>query len=519
MHPPSAIDAQPQAVAPTGTRTPERVHGAAPATPGPGDAGGDRRLRVAVLIAGSLVLAALSLLAPSTPTYDPYAWIIWGREIAHLDLNTDSGPSWKPLPVMFTTVFSVFGDAAPGLWLVIARAGGLLAVAMAFRLGRRLAGAPAGVAGALALGLSPWLIRNSAMGNSEGLLIALALWGVEAHLDARRGRAAVLGFCVALLRPEAWPLLGLYGLWLWRAEPGRRPLLAGLAVALPVLWLAPEKWGSGNLWRASDRAQDPNPDSAAFADRPALAVLDHAQSLLTIPLKVGVGVAIALAVAHLVRRGRLHRSGGAREAPDARHQVMAALAAVGLAWLAVVALMTEAGYSGNPRYLMLPAAIACLLGAVGAVALVRAAVRRTLGAGRGARAARAGAIAVAVIPAAALALPQVPSLEDSRVSLAYQADLERDLRAVIDRTGGAERLLACGQPFTGPYQVPQVAWHLGLHGIEVGLRPRAPAVVLRAAPTQEMPPAPSVRPLGRDARPIARVGAWEVIGACRTGAR
>ena len=48
----------------------------------------------------------------------------------------------------------------------------------------------------------------------------------------------------------------------------------GLPVAAPLplpppplpLWLGPELWGSGNAFRASDRAQRPNPDSPAFAD-------------------------------------------------------------------------------------------------------------------------------------------------------------------------------------------------------------------------------------------------------------
>src|SRR5689334_23990564 len=77
----------------------------------------------ALLAAVALALGALSLLYPSTPTYDPWAWIIWGREIAHLDLQTTGGPSWKPLPVIFTTVFSVFGSIAPNLWLAVARGG------------------------------------------------------------------------------------------------------------------------------------------------------------------------------------------------------------------------------------------------------------------------------------------------------------------------------------------------------------------------------------------------------------
>ena len=54
------------------------------------------------LIVVSLVIAALSLLIPSTPSYDPWAWLVWGREIVHLDLHTTGGPSWKPLPMLFT---------------------------------------------------------------------------------------------------------------------------------------------------------------------------------------------------------------------------------------------------------------------------------------------------------------------------------------------------------------------------------------------------------------------------------
>src|SRR3954454_204803 len=97
------------------------------------------------LILACLGLAALSLLGPHVPTYDPWAWIIWGREIAHGDLVTTTGPSWKPLPIFFTVPFSLAGDnGAPLLWLVIARAGGILAFAMAFRLAQRLAGPIAG---------------------------------------------------------------------------------------------------------------------------------------------------------------------------------------------------------------------------------------------------------------------------------------------------------------------------------------------------------------------------------------
>ena len=108
--------------------------------------------------AACLLLAALSLLGPSEPSYDPWAWLVWGREIGHLTLDTTGGPSWKPLPVALTTLFSPLSALddriPPALWVVVARAGALLALVLAFRLAGRLAGGPRvrrGAAGAVAV--------------------------------------------------------------------------------------------------------------------------------------------------------------------------------------------------------------------------------------------------------------------------------------------------------------------------------------------------------------------------------
>ncbi len=78
-------------------------------------------------IAACLALGAASLVLPSEPSYDPLAWLIWGRELAHLRLDTSGGPSWKPLPVVFTTLFAPFGEldrgSAAAIWMALARAG------------------------------------------------------------------------------------------------------------------------------------------------------------------------------------------------------------------------------------------------------------------------------------------------------------------------------------------------------------------------------------------------------------
>ena len=186
------------------------------------------RYRVALAV---LALTALTFLVPSAPTYDPWAWIVWGREILHLDLSTVDGPSWKPLPVLLTTPFALFGGLAPDLWLFVARAGadrrrrhGLPGRAAARRsAGRRCRrGAPTRVA--------PWMLRNSALGNSEGLLVALGLAAVERHLAGRTAMRFLLGIGAGAAAPEAWPFIGLYGLWLFWRDPGARKLVAAAFV-------------------------------------------------------------------------------------------------------------------------------------------------------------------------------------------------------------------------------------------------------------------------------------------------
>src|ERR671914_2757091 len=249
-----------------------------------------------LLVLGCLVLAALAQYLPAGPTYDPWAWLVWGREITEWELDTRTGPSWKPLPVLFTTPFALTGDdAAPELWLVIAQAGGLLAFAFTFRLAARLAGWPAGVIAAAGLIVADEFIRNFARGNSEGLLVGLCLWAIERHLDGHRRQAFLLGVAAGLLRPELWPFLLLYGLWLMWTDPRTRLLVLGSGALTVVAWLMPEYLGSGDLLRAAARAREPNPDSAAFAAFPFAEVFARSASVLMLPLLLGAAIALARA--------------------------------------------------------------------------------------------------------------------------------------------------------------------------------------------------------------------------------
>jgi hypothetical protein len=453
------------------------------------------RYRVGLIIAG---LTALTFLAPAAPTYDPWAWIIWGREIVHLDLSTVDGPSWKPLPVLLTTPFSLFGDLAPDLWLFVARAGAIASVWFTFRLARRLGGTPAGIAAAVPYALAPWTVRNGAMGSSEGLLVALSFAAVDRHLDGRYRTAFALALGAALLRPEAWPFVGLYGLWLFWRRPQTRALVAGGFASLPVLWLLPEWWGSGDLLRAAHRAQNPRGDSPAFAENPVRAVLEQFATMLTPAVWVGLA---ALVIALVVR-------------PPSRHDlaVLGTLLAAAVLWVAEVAVMTSDGFSGNARYLVMPAAILWVLAGVGAGRLVQVVLGR-----------RAATGAVTALAVGALGIgfgaPAASRVPDDIDAIVFQARLNDGLGVAVARAGGAARLRACGDAYTGPFQVPVVAWNLRVHTTQVGLGPRRPATVFRVRSNVTSRPGPSVRTLGdpSDLRTLGSGGGWRVVGACRGG--
>jgi hypothetical protein len=445
-----------------------------------------------VIVAACVALAALSLLYPSTPTYDPWSWIIWGREITHLDLVTTNGPSWKPLPVLFTTVFSLFGSWAPDLWLVVARAGAIASVVMAFRLSRRLGGGiVGGVVAAAALGIAPWWIRNAALGNSEGLIVAFLLAAIERHLAGDRRAGFLLAVCAGLLRPEAWPFLGLYGLWLlWKRELPAR-LILGAGAGVVALWLLPEWWGSGDLLRAAHRAKDVNPGAPTYAANPAREVLNDAGDMLTGPLMVGL---IAAGIMVMVRRDK----------------AIAFLIALSIAWLGLVAYMTQDGFSGNQRYLIAPVSLLIVMGGAGAGWAIQHALAR-LG-----RRGQAGVVvlAVAAVAGVGFMVPSFQRLSPTFVGLKYQADLTNSLPDLVAEAGGADALKACGTAYTGPFLVPVVAWNLRVHANQVALRPVKPAVVFRVKTTNfSRGGVPTLRDVGAG-KTLATSDKWRIVAAC-----
>jgi hypothetical protein len=447
-----------------------------------------------ILGAVAIGIAALSLLIPSTPSYDPWAWLVWGREIAHLKLHTTAGPSWKPLPVVFTTAFSPFGSAAPDLWLVVARAGAVMATVLCFKLAWRLTqrlsgGAPVrAIAGVIAAGTfvnSQGVLSGNALGYSEGLMVALVLIALERQLDGAPRQAFVVGFFACLDRPELWLLWIPYGLYLWRVEPRARRLIASLFVLIPILWFLPELWGSGHLLRGIARAQNPRSNSPAYAHCPFCAEFTkHAWPSAFPRVEVAALAAMAAAALGLLRK-RSARGGA----------LLLGIGAAGFAWWLGVAVETQLGFSGNDRYLELGTALVGITGgaawAWAAIAVARAVPGRLRERGW----ATPGCLTVAV--GAFLAVPPwigtkgVISLPATHGALAYQARLRQDLTKAVSELGGPSKILRCGSVMTEGFQVPMVAWTLGVHTVHIEASPTsveapgpAPNVVFQARATR-----------------------------------
>jgi hypothetical protein len=445
------------------------------------------------LLLGSVALAALSALAvPAASSYDPLAWLLWGRELAAGSLDTAEGPAFKPLPVVVCTLLAPLGDAAPLAWVTIARAGALAAAGLAFILARRLAGGSllAGVAGAAGVVFAGRLTAEAASGAAEGLLVAGALGALLAWHSQRPRLALALATGCALVRVEALPFLAAACL-MYARRPGADRWSPALALgSVPLLWLGPELVASGELWRSGERARAVLPGQPALADVPALESVRRAAGLALAPVVLGT--------AALLRR------------PRANAEALLP-AAAGAAWVAVVAAMAQLGFSGEERYATPGIAAVSVSGGAGLALAARRLGALARPASRPVSAAPAATLVAAVALASAPRAAELARLPDV---LRYQARLSGDLERAVALAGGRERVLACGRPYVGRFRGPLLAYRLGVVKRRVDFSPRGSGVVFasRLGPGRPWEPA-----VGSAYRALARAGTWRVLAACGPG--
>ena len=211
-------------------------------------------------------------------------------------------------------------------------------------------------------------------------------------------------------RPEAFPLVGLYGLLIWRRSEAGLLFVAAVLVAAPALWLIPGlDRGAGDPMHGSRVA-----NVVLKAGPPQL----ERAALTPVPLA-------AAAVAGAVVAAWEH---------DRRFVEVAALVGV---WSAALRLMFAAGYPPSSRFFFLPAGVLTVLGAAGTVRLVMLCPRVWLRA------------PVALAAAAVLAWSFAPRIDNSLETLrrgANRARTESHLSEAVKRAGRDQSSAAAGGP-------------------------------------------------------------------------
>jgi hypothetical protein len=450
-----------------------------------------------------VVLAALSAAVfPTVPSYDPWSWISWGREVVdpHLSFAISGGPSWKPLPVFpFTTVYALFGSAAaPTLWVITARAGGLLGLVAAYRLAARVIGAPrwaAVTAGVLAAGgilvTQEWFYEMF-RGTSEPMLIACALWAIDRHLERKYGWAFVLGVATALIRPESWPLIIVYAIWLWWRVPRLRVLAVLGLLSIPFFWFVPPWVGSGQPFLAAQHAAEYN---GQLGSNPFLTVLHRGVDVQTIPVLVFGLLAVAMAWFR-----------------QPRDRLTLYLGAGALVWWVVVVGMTLDGYPGLERFYLPAAGVTCVLAGVGIVRLSEVVSR--------------GRVAVAAAVVAALVALTIPftggrlneARRQDKVASAAVTRLDQ-LSAAVAAVGGHAGVYPCKSSFAAVNHGVQtaLAWKLHVTLGRVGTSMRHQGVMFVGPHDTIDGIAAPIKPDLTSRRLLATVGAWQVYRVTKPG--
>jgi hypothetical protein len=432
---------------------------------GKGPRRGAARYRSRPLIVGAavattaVVIVAAVIFVNGTnmrPAYDAFGWLVWGKQALHWNLNTNGAPSWKPLTFLFTYPYALAGAGQMRLWMITsvaaAFAGSVFAARIAFRLtaaetNRSYAPYVAALlAAAAVLGLDGYwpLILIS---NSDPMVVTLCLAAIDAHVCRRPALAFAALTLAALGRPEVWPFMLIYAIWVFRAYRHwgmRIYLLVGLAL-IPLLWFGIPALTANSWFAAGNVAL--NPKLVLHGNR-----WTGTWKLFfgLYPTVVWIAALLALVFA-AIRRDRT--------------SLLLFAGAVG--WVLIEFGFILHKWPAQNRYLTEPAAVVAVLAAVGLGRLLALGERTNWGV----RLASVAVVAVIV----ALAIPTA----ENRVDVASAAVVQRRdyatrldrLEALIRLVGGAHRIRSCGQPTAIVGLQSALAYELDMNVGFVGHKP------------------------------------------------
>ncbi len=339
-------------------------------------------------------------------------------------------------------------------------------------------------------------------GTSEPLLVGLSLWAIDRHLAGRHVLAFLLGVAASLIRPEWWPFIFLYGIWLWRRQP--RPWLLILILAgwfsIPFFWFVPPWISTGQPLLAASHAQAYN---GHLGSDPFLEVLRRGADLQVLPSLVFALVAVA--ISWWCERDR----------------VILGLAAAAASWWVLVVAMTLDGYPGLERFYLPAAGIICVLGGVGVVRVARligdrlAALRGVATASRVAWA----AVAILVVVSIPFTITRVDAARAAKPTAAQAVTRFNQLTVAVAAAGGHDAVYPCRSSFAAINHSAQsaLAWKLHVTLERVGTSMRRPGVMFVGPRDSIDGGHPAVDPRLNRIQLVARVGPWRIYRAWTAG--
>jgi hypothetical protein len=449
---------------------------------------------------GVIVVSAIIVRVTNTrPGYDPYGWLIWGYQTLHLHLDLGGAPSWKPLPLLFTVPYALFGHFSLWLWMVTAEAAAFAGSIFAGRIAYRVVNPTgdrdyryAAIAAAIFAGAGMYGIQDNINGalnsymhylfsvQSDPMIVTLVLAAIDFHINGHRRWVMAMLLLAGLGRPEVWPVLGLYGLWCWVKRPDMRIFLAACAFLLVFLWFGVPTITNGRPLVAGDLAQG---SPRELHENKIIGTIDRFKTLNLWPVWVFTLAAVAWAGYRLratgvswraLRAGRAGRAGPAGEGagPGERQERDNYLLVLGLAlgivvWLLVEIAFALHGWPAVPRYIFEPAVVAIVLAGI-AFGWVLREIPSRLRVPRWSGVVVAALLALALVPGA---LSRIRTEhKDIRHERLRTTEIGR-LTATVDRLGGRGAVLRCGKPVTNVEFVSILAWLVHRNVGVLGHRP------------------------------------------------
>ena len=292
------------------------------------------------------------LILGTRPGYDPYGWLDWGYQTWRGSLNLGGAPSWKPFTYLFNVPYAIFGHFALWIWMLTAVALSLAGAVFGGRIAYRLteadgehryaAIAAAIVGGAAVLGIQDYFHYVMSV-QSDPMLVTVCLAAIDCYLNRRLTWAWWLGAIASLGRPEAWPFVGLYGIWLWLKIPKMRwQLYAGVLINA-FLWFGVPTITNGRPNIAGQLALE-SPRECTTGK--IACTWDRFTALNYLPVEIAALIAVVLAWLR-------------------RNYTVLVLAAMALGWVIVEIAFALHGFPGVYRYLFEPAAVTGVLAGIG----------------------------------------------------------------------------------------------------------------------------------------------------------